>query len=263
MEILVYLLGNACCIGAAGLMLMQLLRGSHCEQELHVSKDLLFMCLLGAVLRCYWSMSPPEIWSEEDYLTHWICIFDLIGSLLVWGACAFLATRFGSDMWAGLVGLPKREARETTKKPASRWYRYSRWPVLCAAAGVLAYIGTHILPTLSVPGAWPAVDFAVVSNMLIDGMAMVPQMLLLTDKHDSRTPQLTSHFVGMLCIGRVLRMAFWIFLVLHPQSGHALWTFVLPDFFHTIVMGDFLYHYVKKIRADSADFLASTLVHTV
>lgn len=73
MEILVYLLGNACCIGAAGLMLMQLLRGSHCEQELHVSKDLLFMCLLGAVLRCYWSMSPPEIWYAPDALVGSCC----------------------------------------------------------------------------------------------------------------------------------------------------------------------------------------------
>ena len=45
----------------------------------------------------------------------------------------------------------------------------------CAA---LALVVAQFLPTLHTEESWPMVDFAVVLNMALDGVAMIPQVLL-------------------------------------------------------------------------------------
>ena len=67
-------------------------------------------------------------------------------------------------------------------------------------------------------------------------------------------------FMGLLCLGRVLRMMFWFWLLAHPDSGHALWTFIIPDLFHSLVMADYLFHWLAKVKRDTLDPLMGDLM---
>jgi len=86
--------------------------------------------------------------------------------------------------------------------------------------------------------------------MVLDGTAMVPQVFLVATTPPNQHSPDANHFVGLLCLGRLFRTFFWVWLVLHPDSGHAVWTFVVPDLLHTIVMGDYLYHWLAKVRKE-------------
>ncbi|CAD7950297.1 unnamed protein product [Amoebophrya sp. A120] len=286
MEIVIYLLGNWCCIGAASIIIYNfIIRRGHCkdsERDLQISKDMQLMLFLGTFVRFYWSMSPPPIWSEEPVPIQWVSIFDLIFSILMWGLCVCCSTDYGVQFMNSMGGVGRGGYNAVpgqaefdglvqddstgyaggsggvggfgSGKPQnqSALYRYTRWPFLTGGAAVTAWLLTHLLPSLHMPGAWILVDFAVVFNMLLDGCAMVPQVILI---HSSRTktPVEASHFVGLLCLGRLLRMIFWLWLVLHPDSGHAIWTFVVPDLLHTVIMADYLYHYLQKLKRDRID----------
>ncbi|CAD7946554.1 unnamed protein product [Amoebophrya sp. A25] len=265
MEILVFLLGNLCCSAAGALLLYQVLgQGMDASRDLHISADLQYMLCLGSIARVYWSLSPPEIWSEEPYLTQWTCVIDLTAGALVWTMCAVLSIP-QVDAWLATIRQQRRKKMDDdfildehtlVKKPEKMNPLYHNWAFLTAGCAVGAYLATHLLPSLAVEGAWPLVDWAVVFNMLVDGLAMVPQCALIASRQD-KTPQFCSHFVGLLCTARVLRMLFWVWLVLHPQSGHALWTFVIPDLVHTIALADFLCMFLRKIKDDSVDIYNS------
>mmetsp|Transcript_13995 Transcript_13995/g.34611 ORF Transcript_13995/g.34611 Transcript_13995/m.34611 type:complete len:289 (+) Transcript_13995:485-1351(+) len=288
MEIILYLLGNWCCIAAASIILYNfIIKRGHVkdsERDLQISKDMQLMQFFGTLLRFYWSMSPPPIWSEEPVPIQWVSIADLIFSSITWGLCVCLTTNYavsllnqaggvarngynavpGMAEFDGLVGNDDGSGfgMSSDKKPASALFRYTRWPYLTAGAAVVAWLLTHLLPSLHMPGAWILVDFAVVFNMLVDGCAMIPQVILI---HSSRTktPVEASHFVGLLCLGRLLRMIFWLWLVMHPESGHAIWTFVIPDLLHTVIMADYLYHYLQKLKRDRIDPYFGEYLHHV
>ncbi len=88
--------------------------------------------------------------------------------------------------------------------------------------------------------------------MILDGFAMIPQVIIVACSEGPTAPA-ASHFVGLLSLGRFLRMAFWVWLLLHPDSGQAIWTFVLPDLVHTVIMADFLFHWLKRVKRDQLD----------
>ncbi len=74
MEMLVYLIGNWCGIGAGLIVILHYLRPAKksterefqqthdSERDIMISSDLLIMLFLGACVRVYWSLSPPPIW---------------------------------------------------------------------------------------------------------------------------------------------------------------------------------------------------------
>lgn len=278
MEMFLYLLGNVCCIVAASLVLFKCLRRTvqernklrangeaynfsfDAERDYMISFDLQVMLALGTLVRVYWSLSPPVIWTDEPLLLELMCQLDLIFSLLVWPALLGLSIlgapenslkrRNSFEMDGGTFGIhPAASMGGAEKEEKKKWMS---WPYLTALAAVVAALATLVLPSLSSHDAFPFVDFAVIANMLLDGFAMIPQVTLIHRTNAEPTPE-SSHFVGLLCLGRVLRMVFWIWLVLHPLSGHAIWTFVVPDLIHTAIMGDYLWtwiQFVKKSRVD-------------
>merc|ERR1712070_1199478 len=87
---------------------------------------------------------------------------------------------------------------------------------------------------------------------------MVPQMHMIAYNTQLRLTSAASHFVGLLCLGRVLRMAFWGVLLFvqymnDHHNAHYIWTFIVPDLVHTVIMGDFLYLWFKKVKRDHLD----------
>lgn len=71
----------------------------------------------------------------------------------------------------------------------------------------------------------------------------------------------SSYFMGLLCLGRCLRMLFWLVLVGHPESGETLLVFVLPDCLHTVVMGNYLYCWLNKVRREATDLFAGAVMN--
>merc|ERR1719199_1796928 len=114
-----------------------------------------------------------------------------------------------------------------------------------------------LLPSLHSEGAWPAVDVVVIWNLILDGAAVIPQVLLVSvvagndAKGNEKSKAKSTNFLGLLCLGRVFRMLFWLVVKMaDPTHNVALWTFVLPDLLHSVIMADYLWVWVQKIKEE-------------
>jgi len=202
-----------------------------------VSSDLQVILFFGTVFRCYWSCVPPAVWDDE---TSWIIIMlakcDVFCSPFIWGfLCLTVACTQGRTVIEQNMPF------------------FLRWKFLVFVAIAIGYAICWFFPTIEMHRGWRMADVAVVANMFGDTFAMIPQMYLAT--HDKERPkEETSHFVGLLCIGRVFRMIFWMAMLRDQyQLGlldheHQMWVFVIPDIIHTLVMGDFLWIWLKKLK---------------
>lgn len=137
---------------------------------------------------------------------------------------------------------------------------YLSWPVLTFAGVLCALVGPTLMGSYDDFSSWDYAVHMVVFNMTIEALAMIPQMHMIAYSK-ARASQSTSHFVGLLSLGRVLRVLFWITL-LGPKiiQGHyagVMWEFVLPDIIHTIIMGDYLWLWMKKVKRDQIDGMIS------
>lgn len=216
-----------------------------------VSVDLQCCLLFGSILRCYWSLAPPVIWTGEETPVVWLAKLDLSSSPLLW----FLVVM--------LVG--RTQIRSPAEATMSIFFT---WPMLCLMSLIGGFIACLILPSLDNVNGWLFADVAVVANMMCDSLAMVPQMYLAMND-ERKAKKEVSHFVGLLCLGRVLRMLFWALLLIKQlahvelHGSHYIWTFVLPDLLHTLVMGDYLYIWLKKIKRDQIDPIFDQVVQIV
>lgn len=210
------------------------------DKDIMVSRDLQIMICIGTFARVYWSCSPPPVWSEEEMFIQYLSITDVFISPVLWMAIVYL------------IGLKQKKY---TQAPV-----HFSWPALTVAALVCGMIGARFLPPMDTPDSWPFADTVIMFNMCLDGFAMVPQMHLIAHSSDKASSE-ASHFVGLLCLGRVFRMMFWITLFVaqimmsdgSDAHGNYIWTFIVPDVVHTIIMGDYLYLWLKKVKKDQIE----------
>lgn len=252
---LLYLFGNWCCILAALILLYHyylkrplkaddLASFDHqsgmdtpTTKDIMVSRDLQIMLLIGTFARVYWSCSPRPVWDEEELFIQYLSISDVFISPVVWTVIVIL------------IGI--------RQKKYNRVPPHFSWPALTIGAMILGYFGSKFLPPLDTEESWPGADIMVMFNMILDGFAMVPQMYLIAHSEDKASSE-ASHFVGLLCLGRVFRMMFWATLLVAQimsgdNHGHYIWTFIIPDVVHTVIMGDYLYLWLKKVKRDQIE----------
>lgn len=287
MEILVYLVGNWCCIGAAIIVILHYWKNGNnkfgnpkrsCDSgtgspSCMISRDLIILLTVGAWVRIYWSASPPAMWTEEPLPIQVLSILDLFCSAACWTTAAVISwVKRESSISSGglkrsnsddevdhLVQSGELQDHISTKQGQLDWHAITKWYHLMIVGAALSFLATFCLPTLWTEGAWPFVDFTVVFNMLCDGLAIIPQLVLVANSKQAATSEV-SHFVGLLSLGRLLRMLFWGWIISHPLSGHSVWTFVVPDTLHTILMADYLYHWVRKLKKDRLDPLIHSMM---
>lgn len=207
-----------------------------------VSSDLQIILFFGTLFRCYWSCVPPVMWEDE---TSWFIILlakcDVLFSPVIWGfLCLTVAC-----------------SQERTTIEESMPF-YLRWKFLVFAAVVVGIATTWTVPSIEMHEGWKGADVCVVANMFGDAFAMIPQMYLVT--YEGEKPKGgTSHFVGLLCIGRVFRMMFWFAMIWEQYQAntldreHQIWVFVFPDIVHSLVMADFLWIWLKKVKKEQID----------
>lgn len=99
----------------------------------------------------------------------------------------------------------------------------------------------------------PLFDALWMAGLFIGVVAVIPQFWLVS-KTGGRIEALTSHFVAMMAVSRLLSGIFmWHVredLTCEPWVGsfnHAVWAILGAHFLHLVLLGDFVYYYAKSV----------------
>merc|ERR1719310_840739 len=95
----------------------------------------------------------------------------------------------------------------------------------------------------------PVFDTLWTTALYIDVVAMVPQLVLIS-KIRGEVEALTSHFVGATALSRLTSLIFWYhgFAELAPLDGSfnlAGWAIIAAHVLQVLLLGDFLFYYVR------------------
>merc|ERR1719281_1160507 len=113
-----------------------------------------------------------------------------------------------------------------------------------------------VLAFLFHPGPdWVSMQVLVAFSMYMEAIAMLPQLWLMRKMHE--VEPLTSHYVGLLVIARMIRMVFWVKLFI---LGEHFTQLLIADMFHALFSADYLWLWCRKLRTGGRLVLS---VHTV
>lgn len=127
--------------------------------------------------------------------------------------------------------------------------------------GLIAVGASHFVDEQPTGESWRFAPFMVMFNMSLDTLAMMPQMYTIQNAEDGASTE-TCHFVGLLAFARLLRMMFWGVSLVQQYfyaSWANMWPFIIPDVVHTVIMGEYLWLWAKKIQRDSMDMINESL----
>lgn len=123
--------------------------------------------------------------------------------------------------------------RHTTTKQA--WWPFKAYTLLPLAA--LLAILTNIRSALF------SFPMLVTFTMYGEGIALVPQLYLM--RRMIEVEPLTSHYVGLLILSRIVRVCFWVILYVKAQYFVSLF---VADMLHTLLAADYLHLWCRKLR---------------
>jgi len=176
-----------------------------------LSIDTQICFLIATMSRCFWSLETRLV--QETRIAYAELFLSTAASLLLCWYCFNLR-------------------HTTTKAP---W-----WPLRCSITVPL----TLLLATLFHPGKnFISIQILVAFSMYLESVALVPQLYLMRRMVDIEP--LTSLYVVLLIMSRVVRMLFWTALFL--QGEHFLGLF-LADAIHSVLSVDYLYLWIRKLR---------------
>lgn len=88
--------------------------------------------------------------------------------------------------------------------------------------------------------------------MFLESAALIPQFILM--RKAQQVEVFTSHYIMLLMLARLLRLAFWVMMYI---DGAAFLSLIIADILHTIIMGDFAYEYYKSMKTGKKILLPS------
>eukprot|EP00928_Gymnodinium_smaydae_P061933 TRINITY_DN45898_c0_g1_i1.p1 TRINITY_DN45898_c0_g1~~TRINITY_DN45898_c0_g1_i1.p1 ORF type:complete len:221 (-),score=43.52 TRINITY_DN45898_c0_g1_i1:313-975(-) len=166
--------------------------------------------LLAVIARCIWVMETRLVETKFAYL-----------ELLLSTVAAF-----------GLAFLSYKYYHTTSKHPIPALRVYATAP----AAMVLAIL-FH-------PGEdWISMQILVAYTMYQEAFGLVPQLYLMRKMHE--VEPLTSHYVGLIVVGRAIRMIFWIKMYF---LGEHFLQLLFADICHTLLSADYMFLWCKKLQ---------------
>eukprot|EP01071_Lankesteria_metandrocarpae_P002347 Lankesteria_metandrocarpae@DN2262_c0_g1_i1.p1 len=206
-EVLLFISGYGVQLTASCILLTQIWK----RQSVYgLSMDMFLCLLLSTISRC--------VWSFDTRLTDTFLVYmELIGSLITSILLCAVVYHF---------------RHTTTKKPVFYFRVYVLVP-LVAVFAMLFHPGTRL----------NIIQMLVSFTMYLDAVALLPQLYLL--RHMVEVEPLTSQYVGLLVLSRIIRIVFWIHLIL---SGDRFIGLFLADLLHTVLAGDYLYLWLRKLR---------------
>eukprot|EP01066_Platyproteum_vivax_P007229 Platyproteum_vivax@DN2778_c0_g1_i1.p1 len=135
-------------------------------------------------------------------------------------------------------------------------WKYRHTTTKQAWTGVRIYVLAPVALILAIfvhPGnGWISLQVLVAFTMYMEALALLPQQQLM--RQMSEIEPITSHYVAMLIVSRIMRMMFWV--LLYTQGEHFVSLFV-ADLVHAVMSADYLYLWVRKLRS------GGTLVYTI
>ena len=213
MDILLFVLSYLIQLLANGILLYRVwsVRSVH-----GLSADTQVCLLLSALSRCVWTLKTRII--ETHFLLTMIAGIELLFSTLSAALIVYLFRKF------------RHTSTLSTPSTLSA-------PLLIVLALVCAYLIN--------PGTWFSfsAQILVAFTMYIEGVALVPQLWVIRKIGDVEA--LTSHYIGLLVVARIVRMLFWIVMFFDGQKFLCLF---VADLLHTLLSIDYLYLWVKKLR---------------
>lgn len=174
-------------------------------------------CLLSSTIsRCIWTFKTRIV--EDSLWFTIVAVFEILASTI---AATYLVHSF-------------RCLRHTTT-------RVTPTPLSAVILIPLALLVASIVN----PGKWFnfSSQILVAFTMFVEAIALVPQLWLVRKIGDIEA--LTSHYIGLLVIARVVRMLFWVFMLFDGQWFLCLF---LADLLHTGLSADYLYLWIRKLR---------------
>lgn len=169
------------------------------------------LCYLAATLsRCVWSL-------DTRLVETWLAYLELMLSTCMSMLLTYLMWRF----------------RYThTKEMITPLKAY----LLVPASLLVAFL---VHPSR----AWWTVQILVAFSIYLEAVALLPQLYFL--RRMLEVEPLTSHYVGLLVISRVVRLFFWVTLYL--QGEHFVGLF-LADLLHSVLAADYFVVWCRKLR---------------
>ena len=175
------------------------------------------MCFLFAtVSRCVWTINTRIV--ESNLFLAVVAVIELLASL-------------GSSIFLVYVFL--KLGHTTTLTSPKLLSAYSLVPIALLFS-VIINPGESFKITSQVLVAF---------TMYVEAIALVPQLWLIRKMDDVEA--LTSHYLGLLVIARLVRMGFWIVMFMEGQRFLGLF---LADVLHTVLSADYLYLWIRKLR---------------
>jgi len=206
-DIFFFVLGYVIQLMASAVLLYQV---SNKRTFYGLSSDMMIMFCVACFCRCVWTLDTRLVETVFAYLE------------LVLSTAASVGLVFYAYKW-----------RFTNPKSPPRWLS---WAPLLGVGGVLALF-FH-------PGsAWLSYQTLIAFTMYIEALALIPQLYLM--RHMIEIEPLTSHYVGLLVVARILRMVFWFEMYMLGENFIDLF---ISDLVHTILSADYLFLWCKKLR---------------
>lgn len=206
-DIIFFILGYLIQLTASAILLYQV---SSKRTFYGLSQDMQVMFCISCIVRCIWTLDTRLVETFFAYL-----------ELILSTAAA-----------VGLVLYSYKYRYTNVKHPPIFLSMYCLVPV-----GVVLSIFFH-------PGtAWFSYQTLIAFTMYIEALALIPQLYLM--RHMIEIEPLTSHYVGLLVIARMLRMVFWFEMYMLGENFIDLF---ISDLVHTILSADYLFMWCKKLK---------------
>ncbi|KAF8819085.1 putative ER-retrevial receptor Ter1p, partial [Cardiosporidium cionae] len=175
-----------------------------------LSFDTQLCFVLSTIARCMWSLDTRLVENRLAYL-------ELFCSILAVFLLVYHMHRY----------------RYTGSK--STW-----WPLQSQTLIPVALIAAFLFH----PGQkWWSIQILVAFTMYLEAVALIPQLWLMHNIVEIET--LTSHYVGLLILSRIVRMFFWLSLYLRGEQFIGLF---VADLLHSICSVDYFFLWCHKLR---------------
>eukprot|EP00922_Rhytidocystis_sp_ex-Travisia-forbesii_P053267 GHVS01078986.1.p1 GENE.GHVS01078986.1~~GHVS01078986.1.p1 ORF type:complete len:217 (-),score=4.37 GHVS01078986.1:734-1384(-) len=211
MEVWLFICGYAIHFLASALLLFKICQN---KSIYGLAVDTQVCFLLSTVSRCVWSFDTRLI---ETWVAHVeLCCSTLIAVVLVYYMVMYRHTQARSVSW--MISI-------ATLTP-----------------------GAACLALLMHPGrVWFSIQVLVAFTIYLEAVALLPQLWLM--RRMVEIESLTSFYVFLLILSRVMRLLFW--LSLYVQGEHFVGLFV-ADAVHCLLSADYFLQWCRRLRHGSS-----------
>jgi ER lumen protein retaining receptor len=213
MDIYLFVLSYLIQLAASGILLHKVWK---VRSIFGLSKETQVCFLFATLSRCVWSLNTRIL--DTNHILSLVALFELFTSV---AASLFLMYSFYKFHHTTTVHAP----------------RFASAYVMVPLAFVVALFfnpGESLVFTSQVLVAF---------TMYVEALALVPQLWILRKMADVEA--LTSHYIGLLIVSRMIRMVFWVVMF---RAGTSFRGLFVADLLHTLFSADYLYLWVRKLR---------------